>query len=115
MNKYIMSKSGALQKYSLELLKYLNLSDKPYTQQQIKEAVYNKSTANCNLKNKTVKTGYICLDDEGKKLFSCYGEYIRYSILAIMIQDNFTENPINKPNCLYYEYNQKPTYVLSLD
>ena len=94
-----------LNKYSYELLKYLNLQDKSYSLEEIKKALQLKNI-DSNLDNKH----YIQLNTEGNKLFEVKDMKIRLSILLSIIHNRFLII-YNKPNFDYYEYKQTPIHV----
>jgi hypothetical protein len=92
-------------RYSIELLKYLNLNDKLYTKDEIKNALVIRNSENVNLKKLI-----IILDDDGKKLFGCKCDKISLNHLLSMINNTFLIND-TKPTCNYFEYNQVPVDV----
>ena len=73
-----------LNKYSFELLKYLNLQDKSYSLDEIKKALMLKNI-DSSLDNKH----YIQLNSEGNKLFEVKDIKIRLSILISIIYNRF--------------------------
>jgi hypothetical protein len=91
-------------RYSIELLKYLNLNDKLYTKDEIKNALINRNPDNNN------KKLTITLDNDGKKLFGCNCSKISVNHLINLINSNFIINDI-KPTCNFFEYNQLPVDV----
>jgi hypothetical protein len=92
-------------RYSNELLKYLNLNDKLYTKDEIKNALIHKNPDNYNFKKLS-----IMLDNDGKKLFGCKCVKISLNHLISMINNTFLIID-NKPTCNYFEYNQIPVDV----
>ena len=94
-----------LNKYSFELLKYLNLQDKSYSLDEIKKALISK-----NIDDTLDTKHYIQLNTEGNKLFEVKDIKVRLSILLSIIHNRFLII-YNKPNFDYYEYKQTPIRV----
>lgn len=92
-------------KYSYELLKYLNLKDKLYSLDEIKKALILKNT-DSNLDTRR----FILLDNEGNILFGIKNIKMRIIVLMSIISSQFLI-VVNKPNSDYFEYNQVPTNV----
>jgi hypothetical protein len=97
-----------INKYSFELLKYLNLQDKNYSLEEIKKALLLK-----NIDSQLDNKHYILLNSEGNKLFEIKDIKIRLSILLSIIHSRFLIT-YNKPKFDYYEYKQIPVYVNKL-
>lgn len=91
-------------RYSIDLLKYLNLNDKLYTKEEIKNALILKNPSNYN------KKYYLSLDNDGKKIFGCNCPKIHINHLINVINSTFLIND-TKPTCNYFEYNQIPVDV----
>jgi hypothetical protein len=92
-------------RYSIELLKYLNLNDKLYTKDEIRNALILRNPDNNNYKRVTIS-----LDNDGKKLFGCNCPKISVNHLINLINSTFLINDI-KPTCNFFEYNQVPVDV----
>ena len=90
-------------RYSIDLLKYLNLNDKLYTKEEIKNALILKNPSN-------YKKYYLSLDNDGKKIFGCNCPKISINHLINVINSTFLIND-TKPTCNYFEYNQIPVDV----
>ena len=93
----------AKNRYSIDLLKYLNLNDKLYTKEEIKNALILKNPSN-------YKKYYLSLDNDGKKIFGCNCPKISINHLINVINSTFLIND-TKPTCNYFEYNQIPVDV----
>jgi len=94
----------SLNKYSYELLKFLDLKNKPYTLDEIKKALLLKNIDPTNTDK------YVTLDKMGSSLFGCSNR-IRIQILLSMVVTNFIISN-NKPEYDYYEYNQPPIHIM---
>lgn len=92
-------------KYSYELLKYLNLKDKLYSLDEIKKALILKNT-DPNLDTRR----FILLDNEGNILFGIKNIKMRIIVLMSIISAQFLI-VVNKPTSDYFEYNQVPINV----
>lgn len=96
-----------MNKYSYELLKFLDLKNKPYNLDEIKKALLLKNIDSTNTDK------HITLDKNGSSLFG-FGNYpnkIRTQVLLSMIITNFIISN-NKPEYDYYEYNQPPIHIM---
>lgn len=94
---------------------YLDISTSCYIS-ELKEALEIKSNKNKlesnNKENINSKKNVIYLDNKGKKLFNIKSNIIDINCLVDLILFNFA-NKI--PDCNYFEYNQQPKYVTSIE
>jgi len=93
-------------RYSIELLKYLNLNDKLYTKDEIKNAIIERFHKSYHFQ----KLHFLSLDNEGKKLFGCKCDKISLNHLINIINSTYLIID-TKPTCNYFEYNQVPVDV----
>ena len=97
------------QKLAPPILKYLNITDKNYSVDEVRLYLIKKAQVD---NNKIVKD-CIQLDKDGKNIFNTTASTIRVSVALTYIFQRYVIN-MNKPPCDFYEYNQIPVTVVSL-
>jgi hypothetical protein len=100
---------------SEEISKYLDLAPDCYIS-ELKDAIEIKSHKNkmnaINKENINPKKTVIYLDTKGKKLFNIKSSVVDINCLVDLIIFNFANKV---PDCDYFEYNQEPKYVKSIE
>ena len=102
----MLSKINKKNKYSSELLDWLDIPDKLYSINDIKEAIYIK----CNNKN---KTSTVNLDNNGLLLFQMFSNPVRIDKIISLINYSYLINN-NKPPYEHFDYHQKPLHISDL-
>lgn len=102
--------SKSKSKFSPILLKWLGLSDKLYSIDEIKEAVFCK----CNADDKNKKSMTVTLDNEGLILFGANSNPARMQTIMTCIGYKYLINN-QKPPYEHFEYNQMPTDIITLN
>ena len=102
----MLSKMNKKNRYSTELLDWLSISDKLYSINDIKEAIYIK----CNNKNRSQT---IDLDNDGLILFQMFLNPVKIDKIISFINYKYLINN-DKPPYEHFDYHQKPLNISDL-
>jgi len=106
--------------FSVDLIKYLNILDKPYTFEEIKDFLIEKSKNINYWKHMKINSDKsfdncikIVLNKEGSKLFGKKYNYCGLYNIINIIYNKYTIRNL-KPDSYCYEYNQQPIEIITI-